>query len=70
MTSDIDEVLKNVERALILRPGDIVVVEVDRHLTSEEAHQVKEIFAQHEVKAIVAGKGVRIAREEVHADAD
>ena len=66
----IDSILDKVDRALVLRPGDIVVVEFDRYITPDDAEYVKSHFSASGIDAIVVGKGVRIARETVPADGD
>lgn len=63
-------IVGKVDKALVLRPGDIVVVEFDQYITVEQAQEVKEHFSKFDVRAIALGKGVRLARETVEADGD
>ena len=58
------------DEALVLRPGDIIVMKTDRQVTAEEAAYVQACTSMLGIRALVIGPGWSIERQSIELPAE
>ena len=48
-------------KALRVQPGEVLVIQCDRHLTAQQREHFKEMFSHLGVKVAILEKGVEVA---------